>query len=101
MSAQLLRHVDEYLAVGQEAGPSDIHLGLNASPDRSGAENRRRWPHWWSRSISSDANTSLPWKIRLNTCSKRKVVTLPNAKYTPTLAPSAWHCAERSARIPM
>src|SRR5213076_2894546 len=32
MSAQLLRHVDEYLALGQEAGASDIHLGVNAPP---------------------------------------------------------------------
>src|SRR5437588_7842622 len=32
MSAQLLRHVDEYLAVGQEAGASDVHLGVNAPP---------------------------------------------------------------------
>jgi twitching motility protein PilT len=32
MSAQLLRHVDEYLAVGQQAGASDIHLGVNAPP---------------------------------------------------------------------
>src|SRR5436190_22177212 len=32
MSAQLLRHVDEYLAIGQEAGASDIHLGVNAPP---------------------------------------------------------------------
>src|SRR5262249_5128704 len=27
-----LSHVDEYLAVGQEAGASDIHLGINAPP---------------------------------------------------------------------
>src|ERR1700731_3387919 len=27
-----LPHVDEYLAVGQQAGASDIHLGLNAPP---------------------------------------------------------------------
>ena len=27
-----LRHVDEYLAVGQQAGASDIHLGVNAPP---------------------------------------------------------------------
>ena len=27
-----LSHVDEYLATGQEAGASDIHLGVNASP---------------------------------------------------------------------
>ena len=26
------RHVDEYLAVGQQAGASDIHLGVNAPP---------------------------------------------------------------------
>ena len=26
------RHVDEYLALGQEAGASDIHLGVNAPP---------------------------------------------------------------------
>src|SRR2546423_14616538 len=32
MSAHLLRHVDEYLAVGQEAGASDVHLGVNAPP---------------------------------------------------------------------
>src|SRR5438309_2820698 len=32
MSAQLLRHVDEYLAVGEEAGACDIHLGVNAPP---------------------------------------------------------------------
>ena len=32
MSAALLRHIDEYLAVGQEAGASDIHLGVNAPP---------------------------------------------------------------------
>src|SRR5438045_8888695 len=27
-----LSHVDEYLAVGQEGGASDIHLGVNAPP---------------------------------------------------------------------
>jgi twitching motility protein PilT len=32
MSARLLRHVDEYLAIGQEAGASDVHLGVNAPP---------------------------------------------------------------------
>src|SRR5437763_2236171 len=32
MSDQLLRHVDEYLAIGQQAGASDIHLGVNAPP---------------------------------------------------------------------
>src|SRR3982751_842761 len=32
MSTQSLRHVDEYLAIGQEAGASDIHLGVNAAP---------------------------------------------------------------------
>src|SRR4051812_24320601 len=32
MSAQLLRHVDEYLAIAQEAGASDVHLGVNAPP---------------------------------------------------------------------
>jgi len=32
MSAQLLHHVDEYLAIGQQAGASDIHLGVNAPP---------------------------------------------------------------------
>jgi twitching motility protein PilT len=26
------RHVDEYLAIGQQAGASDIHLGVNAPP---------------------------------------------------------------------
>ncbi|MEP6809632.1 MAG: PilT/PilU family type 4a pilus ATPase [Chthoniobacterales bacterium] len=28
----ILGHVDEYLALGQEAGASDIHLGVNAPP---------------------------------------------------------------------
>ena len=28
----LLGHVDDYLAIGQEAGASDVHLGVNASP---------------------------------------------------------------------
>jgi twitching motility protein PilT len=32
MSAHLLRHVDDYLAVGQDAGASDVHLGVNAPP---------------------------------------------------------------------
>ncbi|PYK69323.1 MAG: type IV pili twitching motility protein PilT [Verrucomicrobia bacterium] len=32
MSTQLMRHVDEYLAIGQQAGASDIHLGVNAPP---------------------------------------------------------------------
>src|SRR5712692_597824 len=27
-----LPHVDEYLAIGQQAGASDIHLGVNAPP---------------------------------------------------------------------
>src|SRR6266404_7192136 len=27
-----LSHVDEYLAIGQSAGVSDIHLGVNAPP---------------------------------------------------------------------
>ena len=31
-SARALRHVDEYLAAGQEAGASDIHLGVDAPP---------------------------------------------------------------------
>src|SRR3989442_13023674 len=29
---RLLRHVDEYLAIGQQAGASDVHLGVNAPP---------------------------------------------------------------------
>src|ERR1700740_2415460 len=31
-SAKELKHVDDYLALGQEAGASDIHLGVNAPP---------------------------------------------------------------------
>src|SRR5687767_12235377 len=31
-SKRMLGHVDEYLAAGQEAGASDIHLGVNAPP---------------------------------------------------------------------
>jgi twitching motility protein PilT len=29
---EVLNHVDEYLAIGQHAGASDIHLGVNAPP---------------------------------------------------------------------
>src|SRR4051794_7991529 len=32
MSAQLLRHVHEYLALGQEPGASDVQLGVNGPP---------------------------------------------------------------------
>src|SRR5437868_7453207 len=32
MTADPLRHVDDYLAVGQEAGASDVHLAVNAPP---------------------------------------------------------------------
>src|SRR3982074_106514 len=32
LAAHPLSHVDEYLAVGQRAGASDIHLGVNAPP---------------------------------------------------------------------
>ncbi len=32
MSVHLLRHVDDYLAFGQAAGASDVHLGVNAPP---------------------------------------------------------------------
>src|SRR5437667_7527390 len=32
MIAHPLRHVDDYLAVGQEAGASDVHLAVNAPP---------------------------------------------------------------------
>ena len=32
IGAHTLRHVDEYLAAGQEAGASDVHLGVNAPP---------------------------------------------------------------------
>ena len=31
-SAGRLGHVDDYLAIGQEAGASDVHLGVNAPP---------------------------------------------------------------------
>jgi twitching motility protein PilT len=32
MSTHPLRHVDEYLAIAQQGGASDIHLGVNAPP---------------------------------------------------------------------
>src|SRR5438477_8880867 len=32
MSSHLFRHVDEYLAIAQEAGASDVHLGVSAPP---------------------------------------------------------------------
>jgi twitching motility protein PilT len=32
MTAHPLRHIDDYLAVGQEAGASDVHLAVNAPP---------------------------------------------------------------------
>src|SRR5450755_378756 len=32
VTAKEYKHVDDYLAIGQEAGASDIHLGVNAPP---------------------------------------------------------------------
>jgi twitching motility protein PilT len=31
-ASHLLGHVDDYLAIGQQAGASDVHLGVNAAP---------------------------------------------------------------------
>jgi twitching motility protein PilT len=41
-----LRHVDEYLAIGQQAGASDIHLGVDAPPIwRLHGTLQPIWPH--------------------------------------------------------
>ena len=32
VKSQAMRHVDDYLEVGQKAGASDVHLAVNAQP---------------------------------------------------------------------
>ena len=32
MKSQPMRHVDNYLEIGQKAGASDVHLAVNAQP---------------------------------------------------------------------
>src|SRR2546423_11082799 len=32
VKSQTMRHVDDYLEVGQKAGASDVHLAVNAQP---------------------------------------------------------------------
>jgi Tfp pilus assembly pilus retraction ATPase PilT len=32
MKSQPMRHVDDYLEIGQKAGASDVHLAVNAQP---------------------------------------------------------------------
>src|SRR3954471_14397310 len=58
MSAQLLRHVDEYLALGQESGASDIHLGVNAPPIwRLHGTLQPIWPN--ARKLTGDETATL------------------------------------------
>jgi twitching motility protein PilT len=53
-----LGHVDDYLAVGQEAGASDIHLGVNAPPIwRLHGTLRPIWPD--SPKLTSDQTAAL------------------------------------------
>ena len=53
-----LGHVDDYLALGQEAGASDIHLGVNASPIwRLHGNLRPIWPD--SPKFTSDQTAAL------------------------------------------
>jgi twitching motility protein PilT len=51
-------HVDEYLAVGQQAGASDIHLGVNAPPVwRLHGNLQPIWPE--ARSLTSEETAAL------------------------------------------
>src|SRR5437764_13600203 len=56
--ARPLGHVDEYLALGQRAGASDIHLGINAPPIwRLNGILRPIWPD--AAKLSADETTAL------------------------------------------
>src|SRR5437868_11289383 len=56
--ARPLGHVDEYLALGQRAGASDIHLGINAPPIwRLNGILRPIWPD--AAKLSADDTTAL------------------------------------------
>src|SRR5947207_6145081 len=67
-----LAHVDEYVAIGQEAGASDVHLGVNAPPIwRLHGILQPIWPG--AAKLMSDETTALaegfltdPQKIQLN-----------------------------------
>ena len=67
-----LSHVDDYLAVGQQAGASDIHLGVNAPPIwRLHGTLQPIWPD--AAKLTSDETAALaeafltdPQKARLN-----------------------------------
>src|SRR5438046_3692337 len=67
-----LGHVDEYLAIGQEAGASDVHLGVNAPPIwRLHGILQPIWPD--AAKLNSDETAALaeefltdPQKIQLN-----------------------------------
>ena len=59
-------HVDEYLAVGQEAGASDIHLGVNAPPIwRLHGVLQPIWPD--AARFTSDETAELAEKFLTNT----------------------------------
>src|ERR1700731_1741179 len=56
--SQLLGHVDDYLAIGQQAGASDIHLGVNAPPIwRLHGNLHPIWPH--APRLSADETNTL------------------------------------------
>ena len=53
-----LGHVDEYLAVGQQGGASDVHLGVNAPPIwRLHGTLRPIWPE--AAKLTSDETAAL------------------------------------------
>ena len=69
---QRFSHVDDYLAIGQQAGASDIHLGVNAPPIwRLHGTLQPIWPN--AAKLTSDETAALaeafltgPQKTRLN-----------------------------------
>jgi twitching motility protein PilT len=56
--SRVLRHVDEYLTIGQQAGASDVHLGVNAPPVwRLHGTLQPIWPD--APSLTADDTTTL------------------------------------------
>jgi twitching motility protein PilT len=56
--SRVLRHVDEYLTIGQQAGASDVHLGVNAPPVwRLHGTLQPIWPD--ATSLTADDTTTL------------------------------------------
>src|SRR5213076_2888676 len=101
VKSQTMRHVDDYLEVGQKAGASDVHLAVNAQP---------RWrlhgrlePIWPDAPLLTAEQTALwlrhlfPTSIKTN--SIRAATRILRMKTSsPAIAP-AWFVSGLESRL--